>query len=111
MQALLKITARMKVSTDEAQLKLLEKAFTEAQMNLLALAVPTPDNVMRKTPPLAIALLQSMESFFPNSLALQSKKHVASSIHSGDAQVRDEAANFLLGVCSDFDDISTLLEI
>lgn len=57
MQCLLKIMARLKVNADKAQLKLLEKAFSEGKMHLLSLAVPTLDNLQRKTPSLAIPLL------------------------------------------------------
>lgn len=70
----------------------------------MELALPSMQNVMRKTPTLAIPVLMSMASFFPNSLSEQSKKHIASSVHSSDAQVRDEASNFILTICSDFDD-------
>ena len=111
MQTLLKINARLKVSADKDQLKLVEKAFKESQLNILQLAMPTPENLAMKTPTLAIPLLQSMANFFPNALSDQSKKHITSGVHSGDAHVRDEAANFMLSVCSDFDDISALLEI
>lgn len=111
MQTLLKINARLKVSADKDQLKLVEKAFKESQLTLLQLAMPTSQNVAAKTPTLAIPLLLSMANFFPNALSEQSKKHIASGVHSGDAHVRDEAANFMLGVCSNFDDVSALLEI
>ena len=68
-------------------------------------------NVMRKTPTLAIPVLQSMASFFPNAISEQAKKQISSSVHSSDAQVRDEAANFIISICSDFDDQNSLLEV
>lgn len=74
MQAILKISQRMQVSTDKTQLKLLEKAFGPAQVNIMQLALPTPDNIARKTSAMAIALLESLASFFPNSFTEQSKK-------------------------------------
>ena len=69
MQALLKIAARMKVSADKAQLKVLEKAFSESQTALLKLAAPTIENIVIKAPALAIKVLQSMASFFPDALS------------------------------------------
>lgn len=84
MQAILKISQRIKVSTDKDQLKILEKAFSESQSVLMQLALPSPENVMRKTPTLAIPVLESMASFFPNALTEQSKKQIVSCLHSGD---------------------------
>jgi len=60
MQTILKISQRMKVSTDKTQLKLLEKAFGSSQMTLMKMALPTPDNLARKVPAMAISLLESM---------------------------------------------------
>ena len=77
----------------------------------MQLALPTPENVAKKTPALAIAVLESMASFFPNNFTEQSKKQIASCLHSCDASVRDQAAKFLLSICSDFDDANSLLEI
>ena len=111
MQAILKISQRMQVSTDKTQLKLLEKAFGPAQVNIMQLALPTPDNIARKTSAVAIALLESLASFFPNSFTEQSKKQIVSCLHSGDSHVRDSAAKFLLSICSDFDDQNSLLEV
>lgn len=111
MQAILKISQRMQVSTDKTQLKLLKKAFGPAQVNIMQLALPTPDNIARKTSGMAIALLESLASFFPNSFTEQSKKQIASCLHSGDSHVRDSAAKFLLSICSDFDDQNSLLEV
>lgn len=50
----------------------------------MQLALPSPENVMRKTPTLAIPVLESMASFFPNALTEQSKKQIVSCLHSGD---------------------------
>ncbi len=66
---------------------------------------------MRRTPTLAIPVLENMAGFFPNALTEQSKMQIVSCLHSGDPQVRDEASKFLLSVCSDFDDYNSLLEI
>ena len=77
----------------------------------MMLAMPTLENLTNKTSASAIQLLQCMANFFPNAMSEQAKKQIASCIHSGDAQVRDEAANFLLSVCSDFDDAKSLLEV
>ena len=60
MQAILKISQRIKLSMDKTQLKLLEKAFSESQLSLMQLALPTPENIARRTPTLAIPLLESM---------------------------------------------------
>ena len=73
--------------------------------------MPSIDNIAMKTPALAIRVLQSMLSFFPDAMSLQSKKHVASSIHSSETSIRDESASFMIGVCSDFDDQNSLLEV
>ena len=60
---------------------------------------------------MAISLLLSMEQLFPKSLAKETKKHIASCVYSSDAQVRDEAANFILAICGDFDEENPLLEV
>lgn len=75
------------------------------------LALPSPMNILMKTPTLAIPVLSCMASFFPATLTEQAKKQISSSIYCADNQIRDEAANFLLSVCSDFDDQNSLLEI
>ena len=54
MQAMLKITEWMRLSggnsaENKAQLKVLEKAQNDAQLSLLTLAVPTPENTEKKT--------------------------------------------------------------
>ena len=40
-----------------------------------------------------------MAEIFPNSVSEDTKRQIASSVHSCDAQVRDEAAKFILNVC------------
>lgn len=51
-------------------------------------------------------------TFFPKALAAESIKSIANCIRiKTHSQVRDEAANFLLSVCSDFDDSKSLLHI
>ena len=67
--------------------------------------------MMRGTPKLAISVLQTMAQIFPSSISEQAKKQISSSVHSSDAQVRDEAAKFILNICSDFDDSNSLLEV
>ena len=52
-----------------------------------------------------------MVSLFKTCLAKDSIKHICSCVHSGHPAIRDEAANFLLNICSDFDDANSLLEI
>lgn len=109
MSALLKICDRTEFLEDKAQRKVLEKSFNEHQLCLLKLAAPSALNVARKTSALAIAILQKMALMFPNTISEEARRQVASCIHSGDAQVRDEAAKFILKVCSDFDDADALL--
>ena len=75
------------------------------------MALPTTDNLTRRTPHYAIPLIQNMGQSFPNTLTMQMKQQVASSIHSSDAHTRDEAANFILNICSDLDDVNSLLPI
>ena len=60
MQAILKVNSRMNAATDEPQLKLMERAFNEVQVNVQQMALPTIENLMRRTPHYAIPLLQSM---------------------------------------------------
>ena len=40
-----------------------------------------------------------MAEIFPNAVTEDTKRQIASSVHSCDAQVRDEAAKFILNVC------------
>ena len=39
------------------------------------------------------------------------KRAITNAVHLGAPQVREQAANFLLSICSDFDDNNSLLEI
>jgi hypothetical protein len=57
--------------------------------------------------------MERVVSLFPKALATESIKSIANSIRwfKNHNSVRDEAANFLLSVCSDFDDAKSLLEI
>ena len=57
MQALLKISQRFKVIDDQKQRSAFERHFVQAQRSLLQLAAPTTQNVLNKTPTLAIAIL------------------------------------------------------
>ena len=60
----------------------------------------------------AIQILERIATLFPKALAAESIKNIANCIRFKiHQQVRDEAANFLLSVCSDFDDAKSLLEI
>ena len=52
-----------------------------------------------------------MASLFPNHLADLSKRQIASCVYFNSPSVRDEAANFILAVCSEFDDVTSLLPI
>ena len=58
-----------------------------------------------------IQILTSMVSLFPKCLTTDSIRHVSSCVHNGSAVIRDEAANFLLTICNDFDDANSLLAI
>ena len=55
--------------------------------------------------------MTSMVGLFPKCLATDSIRHVSSCVHNGSPAIRDEAANFLLTICSDFDDANSLLGI
>ena len=68
-QALIKISQRLKVNTDSEQLKALEKAFNEQMNGLMEMALPTPENLAKRTSAPAIQLLQCMADFFPEALA------------------------------------------
>jgi hypothetical protein len=58
-----------------------------------------------------IQIMSSMVCLFKTCLAKDSIKHICSCVNSGHPAIRDEAANFLLNICSDFDDANSLLEI
>lgn len=59
-----------------------------------------------------IQIMERMANLFPKSLAQESIKSIANCIKfKTHTQVHDEAANFLLSVCSDFDDAKSLLPI
>ena len=94
-------------------MKQLEAQFLQNKDLLLGKLVPStetladPGQIVR-----SIQILERIATFFPKALATESIRTIANCVRfKTHAQVRDEAANFLLSVCSDFDDAKSLLEL
>ena len=73
-----------------------------------------PSNAAQKDAQIVVKTIQimtSMVSLFPKCLTGDSIRHISSCVHNGSPAIRDEAANFLLTTCSDFDDANSMLAI
>ena len=99
-------------ATSKDQLKQLEKSFHEQKEVLMSRILPS--HAAQKDAQIVVKTIQimiSMVNLFPKCLARESIKHVANCVHNGSPAIRHEAANFLLAICSDFDDANSLLAI
>jgi hypothetical protein len=74
--------------------------------------MPTPDNSLSseyiaKT----IAVFEKLAMSFPKDTTKEAIRTVSNAVHHSSPQVREQAANFMLSVCSDFDNNTSLFEI